>query len=67
MPTPHPADRDSVPQTDSKFLKPRDISIIEEALQKVGTFGEVHLVIEHGRLRYVRTLKSEAIDNLKPA
>jgi|GEM_PF-6166614 len=45
-----------------KFLKPRDISIIEEALNGIGDFGEVHLVVERGRLRFVRTLRSEALE-----
>ena len=39
-----------------------EIKKIEEALKKVGAFGEVHLVVEKGRLRFVRTLKSEPID-----
>ncbi len=46
----------------TKLLRPRDIAFIEEAMRKVGLFGEVHLVIERGRVRFVRTLKSEAID-----
>ncbi|MBI3914320.1 MAG: hypothetical protein HY327_09080 [Chloroflexi bacterium] len=39
-----------------------EIKKIEEALKKVGAFGEVHLVVEKGRVRFVRTLKSEPID-----
>jgi len=44
------------------LLRPHDIEFIENALRKVGAFGEVHLVVEHGRIRYVRTIKSEAVD-----
>lgn len=44
------------------YLKPGVITAIECALQKVGAFGEVHLIIERGRLRFIRTLKSESID-----
>lgn len=48
------------------LLQPRDVLLIEEALKKVAPFGEVHLVVERGRLRFVRTIKSEAIDSPSP-
>ncbi len=48
-----------------KFLRPAIIAMIEEALNQVGTFGEVHLVVEKGRLRYIRTIKSESLDRFK--
>jgi hypothetical protein len=41
-----------------KFLKPSQVSMIDEALDKVGEFGEVRLVIERGRLRFLVTEKS---------
>jgi hypothetical protein len=47
-------------------LRSQDIAAIEQALKKVGAFGEVHLVIERGRLRFVRTLKSETVDAFYP-
>lgn len=50
------------PRPDLKYLRPQDVAMIEEALAKVAPFGEVHLVIERGRLRFVRTIKSEAVD-----
>ncbi|MBI4787120.1 MAG: hypothetical protein HY782_08760 [Chloroflexi bacterium] len=44
-----------------KVLQPRDIAAIDEALGQIGNYGEVHLVIENGRLRFIRTVRSEAI------
>lgn len=41
-----------------KFLKPSQIRMIDEALEKVGEFGEVRLVVERGRLRFLVTEKS---------
>ena len=39
-------------------LKSRHILLINEALGAVGEFGEVHLKIENGRLRFVITQTS---------
>jgi hypothetical protein len=44
-----------------KFLVPPAISAIDEALSAVGDFGEVHLIVEGGRLRFVVTQKSFAM------
>lgn len=35
---------------------------IDEALQEVGAFGEVRLVVIKGRLRFIQIVRSEAID-----
>ena len=43
-------------------LEVLEIKKIEEALKKVGAFGEVQLVVEKGRIRFVRTLKSEPMN-----
>lgn len=40
-----------------KALQPELITAIDAALGGVGPFGEVHLVIEDGRVRFIRTLK----------
>ena len=45
----------------SKVLQPADFSKIARALEQVGLYGEVHLVVEKGRLRYIRTVHSEAV------
>ncbi len=45
------------------FLNPRQVAMIEEALSALGEFGEVRLIVEKGRLRFLITQKS--IDALK--
>ena len=55
-------------QTDKKddtlnFLNQRQIAMIDEALSGLGQFGEVRLIIEKGRLRFIVTQKS--VDALK--
>jgi hypothetical protein len=45
------------------FLLPNHILMIDEALCSLGEFGEVRLVIEKGRLRFIVTQKS--YDTLK--
>jgi hypothetical protein len=42
----------------SKILEAKQISMIDEALNSVGEYGEVRLVVEKGRLRFVVTNKS---------
>jgi hypothetical protein len=49
-----------------KFLKPSQISMIDEALDKLGEFGEVRLVVERGRLRFLVTEKSFDVLKWKP-
>jgi len=45
------------------ILNTRQIEMIQEALRSVGDYGEVRLVVEKGRLRFLITQKS--IDTLK--
>ena len=52
---PHPANL--------QLLHPRQIEMIEEALRSVGDYGEVRLIVEKGRLRFLVTQKS--FDTLK--
>lgn len=54
---PDPEDTDGFAQT-ARFLHPRQIAMIEEALRSLGAFGEVRLVVEKGRLRFIITSKS---------
>jgi hypothetical protein len=42
----------------SQFLQPQQIAMIDEALRSLGEFGEVRLIVEKGRLRFVVTQKS---------
>lgn len=46
-----------------KFLTSDQIAMIDEALNSVGEYGEVRLVVEKGRLRFLITQKS--FDTLK--
>jgi hypothetical protein len=55
----------SVPATLS-VLRPGDIALIEQALERVGDFGEVHLVVERGHLRFIRTVQSESVIRRDP-
>lgn len=41
-----------------QFLEKREVKMIDEALGRLGEFGEVRLVVEKGRLRYVVTQRS---------
>ncbi|NMC11505.1 MAG: hypothetical protein GYA34_01330 [Chloroflexi bacterium] len=41
-----------------KILEPKQIFMIDEALNSIGEFGEVRLVVEKGRLRFLITNKS---------
>ena len=40
------------------FLNPSQIQMIDEALSALGEYGEVRLVVEKGRLRFVVTQDS---------
>jgi len=42
----------------SYSLHPDQVAMIEEALASLGEFGEVRLVVEKGRLRFLITQKS---------
>ena len=44
-----------------RVLEMRDVLAIDQALDKIGPYGEVHLVVEKGRLRFIRTVRSEAV------
>ena len=41
-----------------KHLSPNQVQMIDEALASLGDFGEVRLIIEKGRLRFLVTQKS---------
>jgi hypothetical protein len=51
------------PVAQLRFLQPRDVGMIDDALAGLGEFGEVHLVVQKGRLRYIVTQRS--VDTLK--
>jgi hypothetical protein len=41
-----------------RILKDKQVDMIEEALRSIGDFGEVRLVMQKGRLRFVITQES---------
>lgn len=41
-----------------KFLRPKQIVMIDEALAAIHDFGEIRLVVEKNRLRFIVTQKS---------
>ncbi len=41
-----------------KFLQPDQIAMIDEALAEIGEYGEVRLVVEKGRLRFLVVQRS---------
>jgi hypothetical protein len=47
-----------IPSPKSKFLDSNQVAMIEEALVSLGEFGEVRLIVEKGRLRFLVTQKS---------
>lgn len=51
----------SISESDLIALQSTDISAIEKALKGLGAFGEIHLVVEKGRIRFIRTVRSEAL------
>jgi len=51
------------PQDKRNFLDSAQIEMINEALASLGEYGEVRLVVEKGRLRFIVTQTS--IDALK--
>jgi hypothetical protein len=40
------------------FLKPDEINVIDELISKLGSFGELRLVVEEGRLHVVASTRS---------
>jgi hypothetical protein len=53
---------EALPQK-QRMLQTHHIEMIEEALRSVGEYGEVRLVVEKGKLRFLITQKS--VDALK--
>lgn len=44
--------------TTHNFLTPQMVAMIDEALCSLGDYGELRLVVEKGRLRFIVTNKS---------
>ncbi|HEX9029857.1 MAG TPA: hypothetical protein VF823_11835 [Anaerolineales bacterium] len=41
-----------------KFLNPKQVTMVDEALSTLGEFGELHLVVVKGNLRFIIVQKS---------
>lgn len=41
-----------------KFIEGQQVTMIDEAIGSVGEYGEVRLIVEKGRLRFLITQKS---------
>lgn len=44
-----------------KKLTPEQIEEINEYLASVGNYGEIHLIVQHGELRYINTVASHKV------
>lgn len=49
-----------------KFMDPSQIPLVDEALSSLGDYGEVRLIVEKGRLRFVVTQRSFDALKLQP-
>jgi hypothetical protein len=58
----NPSRRDA---TALQFLHPDQIEMIDDALTRVGDYGEVHLVVEKGKLRFIVINTSVDVRNWK--
>lgn len=41
-----------------KKLTPEQVEEINEYLASIGDYGEIHLIVQHGELRYINTVAS---------
>jgi hypothetical protein len=60
---PKSARQESVPNDSLTFLNPQQVARIDRALEKVGPFGEVRLVVVKGRLRFIQIMHSEDVES----
>ncbi len=46
----------------ARFMEPSVVRRIEQALCKVGDFGEVRLIVVKGQLRFIQIMQSENLN-----
>jgi hypothetical protein len=63
---PSSTDYNFYPMPCVNFMRPEQIKRIEETLAAIGEYGEVHLVVEKGRLRFIRTECSLDVNKYVP-
>jgi len=56
----------TAPEPRQSFLTPPQVAMIDEALSSLGDYGELRLVVEKGRLRFVVTHKSFDVSKWTP-
>ena len=62
MPTTFPTQPDSARQAQKlKALTREQIQQINEFLTALGDFGEIHLIVQKGELRYINKLESHKV------
>ncbi len=58
-----PSEKVATPRAaESCGLTAAQVQRIEQALAEVGAFGEVHLVVQRGQLRFINKMKSEVLE-----
>jgi hypothetical protein len=55
-------------QTDMrlKSLTPEQVDRVNELLMSIGDYGEIHLIIQRGELRYINKVESYKVWNERP-
>jgi|GEM_PF-2276788 hypothetical protein len=46
-------------------LDASQVLAIDRAVRQVGEYGEIHLIVRRGQVRFIGTLKTEALDKLE--
>ncbi len=55
----------NLPGLKLKTLTPEQVERIDEVLTSIGEYGEVHLIVQRGELRYINKVESYKITNDK--
>jgi len=58
-------DSKTQPTDDVRFLQPEQFLLIDHALEQVGQFGEVRLIVEKGKLRFIEISQSMDVTKLQ--
>ena len=63
----NPSLKDTAPQLPAllSVLTAEQICRVDDALARVGAYGEVRLVVQRGRLRFIQILRSEDVGDVE--
>ena len=64
--SPLASDRNNSKEPNTHHLDTHQIEMIDEALSSIGDYGEVRLIVEKGRLRFLVTQKSFDVLKIQP-